>query len=1018
MKRSKQILVLTFAASTLILMSMSAAYAATNKLVIAYTIKPPNVPAQGTSIRTEASQACTNLASVVGVPASYILRCKVVHDRLLDGVQAGAFPASLSSSGMLQKISFWYYTVSAANLINVSTIITNYNASPKFRYTAAEPDFMYSMPAKNLQTVTANGVVAGTCGGPSDPLFCEFQWALDNHGQSGGTVNADINLLGAPGGPGAWDRSQGAGIVVAILDTGVDYNHPDLAANIWTNDDPAGDIPDSCNRVLSPTIALADDDCNGYTDDVRGWNFVSNNNNPMDTYGSGTHAAGIIAAVANNGIGIAGIAPLAKIMPIKVATTNTTAPVDSIVSQAVAYAILNGADVILMNFSIKDSNYYYCGQSQQCTTTELKYGYDNGVVLVAPVGTFPANPTFPNLPMWPRFPAAFGSPYRPQDTLDVLGVGATNRFDARGANSNYSVTESSYGGYWAEIAASGTDVVSTTPGNQYAVEISNPAGAPHVAGVAALMKGVNRGINHDQVKQKLLQTKRSFLAPPALATNCPTSPVPCNASQPQYIGAGVIDATAAVNAVPSPNVPPVWIYPDPAHPTISAEVMMNGAFGFGLTASDPEGGPVTIRAVTIPQGSEIISWTWEGQVYYVFDWASAVIGDHTLTFAASDGVSPEVNLTVQIHVEPYNHAPVFGPLPTDGNIYFDSNTILFCGPANGDTIILRGGQTYSFQFNATDTNNFGVCIDDLIFFDPIGTINGANTTCSGYLGFDGWVDYPHNGPGPFNYTWQAPANIPSGGQRSFHLRFIALDEKLAAFDDLGNSSQSVTVSDDFDIYVNDPPVFVNPPLTATGTVGGPAVTFTLNAMDPNGNTPSVYMTNTLPGASFNSATRTFTMSTAVAGTFVANFKTLDGCETWYSPYPNSYTTTLSVTIVISPVTETVKPTVSIERPVSSCYTEPPPVDFRATLNDNVGLQSYTLRLYRRSGDTTDLTYGSGTLLNTVTSPSLGGVLSYVATWPSSLRGIGYYRYDIEVVDTSSNFERASKTFKVAATCIG
>ena len=168
---------------------------------------------------------------------------------------------------------------------------------------------------------------------PDDPYF-EKLWGLHNTGQeangSTGTEDADIDA------PEAWEiTTGGAGVVVAVIDTGVDYNHPDLENSIWTN-------PGEINGEDG-----VDDDGNGYIDDIRGWDFVENDNAPVSNDGSGhgTHVAGTITAEANNTTGVVGVSWSAKIMAIKFLDTYGIGDTVNAIL-AMEYANANGADVI------------------------------------------------------------------------------------------------------------------------------------------------------------------------------------------------------------------------------------------------------------------------------------------------------------------------------------------------------------------------------------------------------------------------------------------------------------------------------------------------------------------------------------------------------------------------------------------------------------------------------------------------------------------------------------------------
>ena len=274
--------------------------------------------------------------------------------------------------------------------------------------------------------------IARACMTPDDPNFY-LQWALHNTGQGGGTNDADIDA------PEAWNIETGDNnIVIMISDTGVDWDHPDLAANIWSNSDEVLDGSDT--------------DGNGFVDDIRGWDFVNNDNNPMDDNGHGTSCAGIAGAVTDNNIGVAGICWKSCIMPVKGLNYHGEGTYSDLVN-GIAYSTDNGADVISMSWT---------GPYAEVIKYVVDYAYDKGVVLVGAAGNDASSVK--------RYPAALPK---------VIGVAATNNRDRKVSASNY--------GTWIDVAAPGWDVYTTDLNNAYTYFGYTSCATPHVAGLAGLI---------------------------------------------------------------------------------------------------------------------------------------------------------------------------------------------------------------------------------------------------------------------------------------------------------------------------------------------------------------------------------------------------------------------------------------------------------------------------------------------------------------------------------------------------
>jgi subtilisin family serine protease len=340
--------------------------------------------------------------------------------------------------------------------------------------TISAPDGLVAKPAvtaKRHGPVKAHAAQASA----TDPRIGE-QWAL----QGDAPMGVDT----------AWRQTTGADVTVAIIDSGIDLGHPDLAPNFWIN---PGEVPG--NGI--------DDDGNGYVDDVHGYDFVDNDGTPQDTNGHGTHVAGIVGARGGNGIGGAGVAWQASLMAIRVLdgqARGTTAAV----AAGIRYAVDNGARIV--NLSLAGPT------STPDLEAAVRYARARGVLIVVAVGNDGAD-----LATAPTYPAAYGDD-------NVLGVAATTRDGGLSSVSDY--------GPGADVAAPGEQILATALGGGYEWRTGTSMAAPEVAGALILLAAARPDLDANGLRDALLAGVRH--------TGLPVS-------------AGALDVGAALHGVIDPD---------------------------------------------------------------------------------------------------------------------------------------------------------------------------------------------------------------------------------------------------------------------------------------------------------------------------------------------------------------------------------------------------------------------------------------------------------------------------------
>ena len=297
---------------------------------------------------------------------------------------------------------------------------------------------------------------------PNDPMFAE-QWALDNKGQNGGKANADLSALKA------WEKTKGSKkLVIAVLDTGVDYTHQDLVTNIWTR--PA-------------TVPAYKDAQLGKFNDEHGFNSADNSADPMDENGHGTHCAGIIGAEGDNDEGIAGMNWKVEIMPLKFLGKSGSGSTKNAI-ESINYVIdrkKNGVNVRVISASWGSTAY------SKALEDVIRKAGEEGILFVAAAGNSSENADFR-----PHYPSGYKLP-------NVISVAALDRNDVLAGFSNYGVKS-------VHLGAPGKEILSTWLKGTYREASGTSMATPYVSGVAGLILASDPNMPLEKLREKLLDS--------------------------------------------------------------------------------------------------------------------------------------------------------------------------------------------------------------------------------------------------------------------------------------------------------------------------------------------------------------------------------------------------------------------------------------------------------------------------------------------------------------------------------
>ncbi|MBT3982162.1 MAG: S8 family serine peptidase [Bacteriovoracaceae bacterium] len=389
---------------------------------------------------------CTTYVMASSVPGEFLLK--------VDTETSGLVLKSKIKRWGVQKSQF----LSGKNLI-VNLKIPKNRESKTLELIRKDPSILLVEPNYIYRSFTA-----------ADPAYRNM-WGLKNTGRNtgswfGGTKGMDINA------EKAWTLSKGSdNVVIAIIDTGLDYKHPDLARNVWVN-----------SAEASGTAGV-DDDGNGLIDDIHGYDFINDDGDPDDDQGHGTHCAGVIGAIHDNGIGGKGVMDRVKIMPLKFLSSAGFGTLEAAI-KAVDYATKMGATLT--------SNSWGGGEKSDLLFESIKRAQAADILFIAASGNAKNDND-----KWGTFPASY--------KLDnIITVAAYDGYGKRAGFSNYGKTS-------VHVSAPGVKILSTFKGGRYKKLSGTSMATPHVSGAIGLLLSLYPHLTAAQVKKRVIATSKEVV---------------------------------------------------------------------------------------------------------------------------------------------------------------------------------------------------------------------------------------------------------------------------------------------------------------------------------------------------------------------------------------------------------------------------------------------------------------------------------------------------------------------------